>query len=335
VSRGCDMGATAEMPFSRIDRLVTCGFTASFRLAGAGAPVFGFAGAGAADFWPRSTRHGAQRPRSPPTSSAGCKSTPSTVTSPEPNRNGCATGSCPPRPVSPAANAAAGYPSRPPGPGPTTVRRVHPDHGDPRTRLTFGQPPPHDRRTQDTTPRRRDMRPTTMPSHRKDRPLRAQTGRAATTTTATRQSSRLDAAGVDPNTLIVTRRPGGAVILVDRGEPRSLLVAASPHVEEAADLGATGDVRASCDCPIVIRFPRLDLHFSSRIAVRLGGVRRRTLQDGAAGDEHEGGGSEPVIPIRPFRYKFMLISPILMLPQHLRIGRRSATRIVQIRSIVY
>src|SRR5687768_4604864 len=56
VSRGCDVGTTAETPFSRVDRVVTCGFTAGFRFAEAEAPVFGFAGAGAAAFGPRSGR---------------------------------------------------------------------------------------------------------------------------------------------------------------------------------------------------------------------------------------------------------------------------------------
>jgi hypothetical protein len=64
---------------------------------------------------------GAPPPPSPSTSSAGSSSSVWTATWPSPSPNGCATGSCTPRPASCAGNAAAGYASHQPGRGPPQI----------------------------------------------------------------------------------------------------------------------------------------------------------------------------------------------------------------------
>lgn len=105
---------------------------------------------------------------SPSTSSAGSSSSAWTATWPWLSRNDCATASCTPPPASCAWNA-DGCAFLPPGPGPPRHRRVRPDRGDPRTRLTtFSR---YSARPEDPGDHahRRDRRPATTPetsSHR-------------------------------------------------------------------------------------------------------------------------------------------------------------------------
>jgi hypothetical protein len=96
------------------------------------------------------------------------------------------------RSVRPAATRRRG-----PGEGPRHLalghpirHRVHPDHGDPRTRLTLDQLEPNDRRTPGDHAHRRDRRPASMP--KPQRPSRSiDRSSLADPAAVTSESSRL------------------------------------------------------------------------------------------------------------------------------------------------